>query len=122
MAEPTDDATIVPDVRAVPLHPSIQPIYSEPVHLELLYRNPVSGAEHYVVRYPPTLVAARHRHTAAHTIVVVEGELLANGRSLGPGGYAHFPAGTPMHHTPRPGVGTLFVIVFDGPFDVEPLP
>jgi quercetin dioxygenase-like cupin family protein len=50
------------------------------------------------VRYPPTLVATRHRHTAAHTIVVIEGELLANGQPLGTGGYAHFPAGTPMRH------------------------
>lgn len=115
------EAIIIPDVRTVPLRESVQAIYSEPIELQLIYRNPVSGAEHYVVRYPPTLVATRHRHTAAHTIVVVDGELLANEQLLGAGGYAHFPAGTPMHHAPRPGVGTLFVIIFDGPFDVEPL-
>ncbi|MCU1476399.1 MAG: TetR/AcrR family transcriptional regulator [Subtercola sp.] len=121
VAETVSEAMIVPDVRAMPLHPSVQPIYNEPVALEKLYEDPASGAEHYVVRYSPGMIAERHRHTAAHTIVVVDGKLIANGVVLGPGGYAHFPAGVPMHHAPTLDSGATFVIIFDGPFDVEPL-
>jgi quercetin dioxygenase-like cupin family protein len=88
---------------------SRQEIYSPPIGVRLLYQYPASGAEHYLIRYPRGLTARLHRHTAAHTIIVLEGELLANGHRVGPGGYCHFPAGVPMHHAPPPGLGCAFV-------------
>ena len=111
--------TIVDALASLELRTTEQPVYDRPFELRLLYEDPVSGAEHYVVRYPAGLVARRHRHTAAHTIVVLEGALEANGRIVGPGSYCHFPAGEPMHHAPAAGESCLFVIMFDGPFDVE---
>jgi quercetin dioxygenase-like cupin family protein len=96
-------------------------IYDRPIGIRLLYQDPRSGAEHYLVRYPAGLRAQRHRHGAAHTIVVIEGLLHADGQALPAGSYAHFPAGTAMRHEPAPGQDCLFVIVFDGPFDVVPL-
>jgi quercetin dioxygenase-like cupin family protein len=88
--------------------------------LHPLYRDARTGAEHYVVRYPAGLRAQSHRHSSAHTIVVIEGVLLADGELLPAGSYAHFPADTAMHHEPAPGHDCLFIIVFDGPFDVIP--
>jgi hypothetical protein len=38
---------------------------------------------------------------------------------VGPGAYCHFPGGVPMHHAPAGDEGCLFLILFDGPFDVE---
>jgi hypothetical protein len=99
---------------------SRQEIYSAPIGVRLLYQDPASGSEHYLIRYPPGLTARLHQHTA-HTMVVLDGELLANGRRVGPGGYCHFPAGVPMHHAPAPGTGCTFVTAFHGPFDVQPL-
>jgi len=96
-------------------------IYDRPIGLRLLYQDPRSGAEHYLVRYPAGLRARRHRHSAAHTIVVIEGVLRADDQVLRPGSYAHFPAETPMCHEPAPGHHCLFVILFDGPFDVHPV-
>jgi quercetin dioxygenase-like cupin family protein len=96
-------------------------IYDRPIGLRLLYRDPRSGAEHYLVRYPAGLRAQRHRHSAAHTIVVIDGVLQADGRLLRAGSYAHFPAETPMRHEPAPDRDCLFVILFDGPFDVHPV-
>jgi quercetin dioxygenase-like cupin family protein len=112
-------ATIVDALASLELRMTEQPVYDQPFELRLLYEDPVSGAEHYVVRYPAGLVARRHRHTAAHTIVVLEGALEANGQIVGPGSYCHFPAGEPMHHAPAADESCLFVIMFDGPFDVE---
>lgn len=97
------------------------PIYDKAIGIGPLLLDPESGAEHYLIRYPAGMVARRHRHTAAHTIVVIDGVMDANGQLLGPGSYAHFPGGTPMLHQPAPGSGCLFVIIFDGPFDVEDL-
>jgi len=52
-------------------------------------------------------------------MVVLEGSLVANGRVVGPSSYCHFPAGEVMTHAPAPGTSCLFVIIFDGPFDVH---
>jgi quercetin dioxygenase-like cupin family protein len=114
-------ATIVDGLAALELRVTEQPVYDRPFELRLLHQDPESGAEHYLVRYPPGLVAQWHRHTAAHTIVVLDGMLEANGQIVGAGAYCHFPAGEPMHHGPADGESCLFVIMFHGPFDVEPL-
>ena len=109
-----------PDLASMPLEESQPVIYDRPIGLRLLHRDPGSGSEHYLVRYPEGLQARPHTHSAAHTIVVLEGELEANGEHLGPGSYCHFPAGEVMHHAPAAGRHCLFVITFDGPFDVTP--
>lgn len=113
------EPVVVADLGAAELRDADVEIYDRPVGVRLLYRHPVTGAEHYLIRYPPGLVATTHRHSAAHTFVVLEGELLVNGRQIGAGSYAHFPAGSVMHHAPAGGKGCLFVAVFDGPQDVE---
>lgn len=107
-------------LAALALERSQPVVYDRPIELRLLHRDPASGAEHYVIRYPAGLGALPHRHTAAQTIVVLAGELVADGRTVGPGGYCHFPAGSVHHHAPAGGQQCLFVTVFHGPFDVEP--
>ncbi len=111
-------AVIIEGLSSLALEASQPEIYDRSVGLRLLYQDPESGAEHYLVRYPAGLRARSHRHTAAHTIVVLEGRLLANSHVLGAGGYCHFPAGETMHHAPFGDDPCLFVTVFDGPFDV----
>jgi quercetin dioxygenase-like cupin family protein len=114
------DAVIVPALDQVPLRTTEQPIYDQPFELQLLYQDTATGAEHYVIRYPAGLTGTRHTHSVAHTIVVIEGRLMANGEEIGPGSYVHFPANTVMHHEPAAGTHCLFVTIFDGPFDVRP--
>jgi Cupin domain len=65
------------------------------------------------------LTGRPHQHTAAHTIIVLEGQLDANGRVIGPGSYAHFPAGEVMRHQAAGDGPCLFVLLFHGPFDVR---
>lgn len=114
-------AIIVDELRSIDLEPSRPVIYDRDIGLRLLYRDPSSGAEHYLVRYPAGLQTRPHRHTAAHTIVVLEGRLTVNDRVIGPGAYCHLPAGEAMRHAPADEAPCLFVTVFHGPFDVEPL-
>lgn len=114
-------AIIFEDPSGLALDHSQPAIYDRPIGLRLLYQDPASGAEHYVVRYPAGLVARRHRHTAAHTIVVLSGRLEANGYLVGPGAYCHFPAGQEMHHAPADREPCVFITIFHGPFDVHPL-
>lgn len=112
------DPVIVSDVGSLALRRAEQPAYNQPFDLHELYQDPRTGAEHYVVRYRAGTKARWHRHSAAHTMIVVAGELVANGQRLGPGGYAHFPGGTAMHHEPGDEHECTFVLIFDGPFDL----
>lgn len=114
-------ATIVDELRSMELtDPSAAAaaVYDRPIGLQLLYAEP-GGEEHYLVRYPAGLGGRPHQHTAAHTIVVVEGQLDANGHVIGPGSYAHFPAGQVMRHQAAGDAPCLFVLLFHGPFDVQ---
>ena len=114
-------ATIVEDLGSLTLESGRPVIYDRDIGLRLLYQDPETGEEHYLVRYPAGLKARTHRHSAAHTIVVLEGQLQVNDRVVGPGDYCHFPAGEPMHHAPAGEEGCLFVTLFHGPFDVHPI-
>jgi quercetin dioxygenase-like cupin family protein len=114
--------TIIVDVLgSVELEESRPVIYDREIGLRLLYQDPHSGAEHYLVRYPAGLKARSHRHTAAQTIVVLEGRLEVNNQVIGPSAYCHFPPGVTMRHVPAKGDSCLFVTIFDGPFDVQPI-
>ena len=112
---------IVEDLGSVEFEAARPVIYDRDIGLKLLYRDPGSGAEHYLVRYPAGLKARAHRHTAAQTIVVLEGRLEVNDDVIGPGSFCHFPPGAPMRHAPAGGGPCLFVTIFHGSFDVEPL-
>jgi quercetin dioxygenase-like cupin family protein len=115
-------ATIVDQLRSLELQEpgaAAAAVYDQPIALRLLYQDEDSGEEHYLVRYPAGVRCRVHRHTAAHTIVVLEGRLEANGQVIGPGAYAHFPAGQPMRHQATEHAPCLFVLLFHGPFDIE---
>jgi quercetin dioxygenase-like cupin family protein len=118
--EPDAEAVLLDRLTDLPLEGSQPEIYDRPIGVRLLYQDAGTGAEHYLVRYPPGLQARAHHHSAAHTIIVLEGRLTANGQVLGPGSYCHFPAGSVMHHAPAGEVDCLFVTIFDGRFDVHP--
>jgi hypothetical protein len=74
-------AVIVDSLRSVELGQSQPVIYDREIGLRLLYQDPDSGEEHYLIRYP----AGQGSRASAH------------GRSY------------------------LFVIMFHGPFDVQPI-
>ena len=94
-------------------------IYDQAIGIRLLYEDQDAGEEHYLVRYPAGLRGRFHRHTAAHTVVVLEGRLDANGQVIGPGAYVHFPGGVAMRHQAAGDGACLFVTLFHGPFDVQ---
>jgi quercetin dioxygenase-like cupin family protein len=112
---------VVDGLASLELERSHPVVYDREIGVRLLHRDPASGAEHYLVRYPAGRLARSHRHTAAHTIVVLEGRMQVNDRVVGPGAYCRFPAGETMRHAPAAGDSSLLLTLFDGPFDVQPV-
>ena len=115
MTEPV----IYPDLNAIVLQTTEQPAYDRPFELALLHEDQRTGAEHYVVRYRPGTRARQHQHSAAHTIIVLDGRMTVDGQLLGPGGYAHHPGNTTMLHEPADDKGCTFVLIFEAPFDLR---
>src|SRR2546421_1041453 len=58
-------AIVVDGLRSIELEPSQPVIYDREIGFRLLYQDPDSGAEHYLIRYPAGLKTRSHRHTAA---------------------------------------------------------
>ncbi|HEX4754938.1 MAG TPA: DUF4437 domain-containing protein [Candidatus Dormibacteraeota bacterium] len=112
---------IVDRLASVELGRSRSAVYDREIGLRTLYVDQDSGAEHYLIRYPAGLKTRLHRHTAAHTIVVIEGRLEVNGQVIGAGSYCHVPGGEEMRHAPEGDGSCLFVIIFDGPVDAQPV-
>ncbi|HVH54095.1 MAG TPA: cupin domain-containing protein [Actinomycetota bacterium] len=115
------EAIIVDHLSSAETDQSQLVIYDREIGVRLLYQDPESGAEHYLIRYPAGLKARVHRHTAAQTIVVLEGRLVVNDQVIGPGAFCHFPPGETMFHAPADDKQCLFISIFHGPADVEPL-
>lgn len=116
----TTNPVIVADLLSLALEASQPVIYDTPIGLRQLYVDPRTSDEHYLVHYPQGMKAARHHHSSAHTIIVLDGALTVDGQTLGPGSYCHQPAMTAMHHEPAPGSHCRFITIFHGPFDVIP--
>ena len=114
-------AIVVDGLASLELESDTSVIYDREIALRLLHRDPKTGAPHYLIRYPGGLGSKPHRHSSAHTIVVLEGRMEVNRQIVGPGAYCHFPAGELMRHAPAAGKPCLFVIMFEGPVDVEPV-
>jgi hypothetical protein len=89
-------ALAVADLESLELRASKLDVYDAAIGVHLLYEDPGTGAEHYLIRYPAGLGARPHRHTAAHTVVLLEGRLRVNDEVIAAHGYCHFPAGETM--------------------------
>jgi len=72
---------IFDDLRSRRGRPAFFPdIYDRELELLPLYPDPESGEEHYLARYPKGLKARWPRHSAAHTMIILEGQMEAKGR------------------------------------------
>ena len=91
-----------------------QPWYAKPIRRKILRRDAETGALHLLVNYPPALNAPAHQHSCAHTIFILENELVINGQVYPAGVYAHFPAGELMLHTTPEDKDCTFLLFFAG--------
>jgi quercetin dioxygenase-like cupin family protein len=74
----------------------VQELASPGVELKVLRRFPDDDdAMDTLVRFPAGHVERRHAHDGEHMMVILEGRLLVDGKTLGPGDYVYGPRNEP---------------------------
>lgn len=102
------------------------PIFPGDCRIAILHGDPSRPNADALLRVGPGYRLARHRHTSAERMILIEGEMRvsydgAPPATLTPGTYAYGPAGLPHEaECAGPSRCTLF-IAFEQPVDAEPV-
>lgn len=84
-----------------------------------LMTDPDTGMEVRLVRYPAGAVNPLHSHPCAHGMYVLEGELLTNQGTFGPGHFVWFPEGALMEHGATAGEDVTVLFITNKPFEIH---
>ena len=107
------NAPLIRDISEVEFEESKPAWYAKPIKRKVLWKDPNTGALHLIIRYPQGLGAPEHRHNCAHTMFILDGHMVINGKTCGRGTYAHFPANKPMVHTTPDDDDCTFLLFFE---------
>jgi quercetin dioxygenase-like cupin family protein len=86
-----------------------------------LIEDPETGVEIRIVRYPAGVVNSRHVHSCAHGMYVLEGTLVTQAGSFGPGNFIWFPAGLEMEHGVTAENDVVVLFITNRKFDIHHL-
>lgn len=84
-----------------------------------LVADPDTGMEIRLVRYPAGVINPLHTHHCAHGMYVLEGNLVTNDGSYGPGTFVWFPEGMAMEHGAAPEGDVTVLFITNKPFDIH---
>lgn len=92
----------------------------------LIHEDPATKGVQALVRFASGYVLPEHSHSYDETIVVLKGKLAVTRAgettTLGPGGYAVFPAGEAHALAAKSWGGCDFALTMSGAFDIQGLP
>lgn len=110
---------LVIDVQALPWEARFNATLGRTIYRKDLVRDPETGMEVRVVRYPAGVINVRHTHPCAHGMYVLEGTLVTHAGNYGPGTFLWFPEGLVMEHgaTAESDVTVLFIT--NKPFEIH---
>lgn len=84
-----------------------------------LFRDPETGIEVRLVRYPAGAINPRHTHPCGHGMYVLEGTLVTHKGRFGPGSFVWFPEGEVMEHGAGPDGDVIVVFITNKPFRID---
>ena len=107
------------DVAAKPWEERFNEQAGKTLYRKELHRDPDTGMEVRLVRYPAGFTNPLHTHPCAHGMYVLEGTLVTREGRFGPGHYVWFPEGNVMEHgaTAEEDVTVLFIT--NKPFEIH---
>lgn len=84
-----------------------------------LFKDPETGAEIRLVRYPAGVINPRHTHPCGHGMYVLEGNLVTHKGTFGPGTFVWFPEGEIMEHGAGPGGDVTVLFITNKRFQID---
>jgi quercetin dioxygenase-like cupin family protein len=93
-----NDAFYALDTAAMPWQERFNERIGRALYRKDLYRDPDSGMEIRLVRYPAGVINPLHKHPCGHGMYVLEGMLVTHKGKFGPGSFVWFPEGETMEH------------------------
>ena len=99
--------------REVPL-PSKESLYTK-----TLLADPQSGTGVDLLRYPAGVVTPKHTHSHAHGMYILQGKLITNHGTFGPGMFVWFPEGEIIYHGATADQDAVVLFIRHEPFDIQ---
>jgi quercetin dioxygenase-like cupin family protein len=59
------------------------------VQVKVLFQDPEQGLTDSLIKFPPGYIEPRHTHDGDHSVIVVEGCMIAEGEEMHPGDYVY---------------------------------
>lgn len=100
-----------------------EPRWNEALQKTLFRKNLVTdsdtGMEVRIVKYPAGVINKLHTHPCAHGMYVLEGTLVTNKGSYGPGHFVWFPEGEVMEHGATAEEDVVVLFITNKPFEIH---
>ncbi len=93
-----DKSIFAVDTNALPWEQRTIEKSGQPVYRKTLVEDVETGMAIRLVRYPAGVINPKHTHPCAHGMYVLEGTLVTNEGTYGPGSFVWFPEGMVMEH------------------------
>jgi quercetin dioxygenase-like cupin family protein len=110
---------IVVDAANEPWEPRTIAPTGAPAFRKNLYTDPDTGMEVRLVKYPAGTMNPTHTHPCAHGMYILEGTLVTNAGSFGPGAFVWFPEGETMAHGATAETDVVVVFITNKPFRID---
>jgi len=107
------------DANALPWEERFNEKIGKALYRKNLIEDPDTGMEIRLVKYPAGIINPLHTHPCAHGMYVLEGTLVANGRSYGPGNFVWFPEGAPMDHGASAEADVVVLFITNKRFEIH---
>ena len=110
------------DVNAMPWQERYKEELGQTLYRKLLLQDQDTGMEIRLLRYPAGVIIPWHTHPCAHGMYVIEGTLVTQDGSHGPGSFVWFPEGMAMSHGASAEGDVTVLFITNKPLEINYLP
>lgn len=117
-AESTGQEMTAIDTSRLPWEERFKEELGKATYRKVLLKDPDTGMEVRLVRYPAGVMNVWHTHPCAHGMYVLEGTLATHAGRHGPGSFVWFPEGMAMEHGAPPDGDVTVLFITNKPFEI----
>ena len=107
------------NIAALPWEARFNETLGKTLYRKNLVTDPDTGMEVRVVKYPAGVINKLHTHPCAHGMYVIEGTLVTNHGSFGPGNFVWFAEGEVMEHGATATEDVVVLFITNKPFEIH---